>query len=302
MATKERPTPPIGTLAAIAAAFLFGATIGMVKLASALGAIAILGVRIVGATLFLTLLLLVFRKAEARSFFATTRAHFALISLSALLLGTAFFLFAWAFLHGQGRSIAQAYLLIPFTMFSAGWLFFAERPRPPQWFGVVLAAIGVTHALVSHRALSWVTIVQTLSLTGYFLIHRRLHRQGCTSMQLLVAEFWLLFPGAVACLVLEGRPLASFLFSWSGLAVIVGLWLVTTLAYISYIISNQYLSCAAFGMWGNLEPILIFLGSILFFGERIRQHDLLTYIPMFIGTLFVVCPGPFLHRLQPRLP
>jgi chloramphenicol-sensitive protein RarD len=205
-----------------------------------------------------------------------------------LLIGTAFFLFAWAFLHGDAAHVAQAYLLLPFSMSLTGLLLFGEQLRPLQWLGFGLAAVGVTHELTVHGVISWVTIVQTSSLTSYFVLHRYLHQRGCTPMQLLVAEFWLLFPVAIGCLWIEAARIKPFLSSIEGMAVMMGLWIVTALAYVSYIVSNRYLSCAAFGLWGNLEPVLILLGSVLLFGEPLHRSDLYTYLPMLLGTLLVV--------------
>ena len=260
----------------------------MVKLASAIGAIGILGIRISGAAILLTLVLTVCFREDAHSFFRRLRSNLPLIILATVLIGVGFFLFAWAFLNGYGTSIAQAYLLIPFAMLFGGCFLFDERLRPLQWLGCGVAATGVAHELVVHGGLSWVAMVQTLTMTGYFLVHRILHRYGCSPMQLLVAEFWLLFPIAILCVVVESAKIAPFLASIGGVAILVGLWTVTTLAYISYLISNRYLSCAAFGMWSNLEPILIVLASVLLFREPFPRSDLYTYVPMLIGSVLVV--------------
>ena len=280
--------PNIGTLAAIAAALLFWATIGMVKLAAAMGAIGILGVRISGTTVLLTLILTLFFRSDASTLVTQIRPNLPLVCCAALMIGTAFFLFAWALLNGHGLSVAQAYLLIPFSLIFGGRIFFHERLRRIQWLGVCFAGMGVMHELLAYGALSWVTLVQTFAVTGYLLLHRVLHRKGCSSIQLLVAEFWLLFPAAIALLMIDLAKVVPFLASLSGVVVVMGLLLVTTLAYLSYIISNQHLSCAAFGMWGNLDPILILLSSVLFFNSQMRWSDLLTYVPMLVGTVLVV--------------
>lgn len=284
----QPPIRHIGTFAAIAAAVFFTATIGMVKLAAEMGAIGILGIRITGTTFLLTLFLQVFFPSEASSLTVSLRSNPRLILLATGCIGTGFFLFAWAFLHGYGTSVAQAYLLFPFSMVFGGLMFFGERLRRHQWAGVCMAAIGVIHDLWVHTSLSWVTWVQAFVMTAYFLLHRVLHSRGVTSLQLLVGEFWLLMPLACICVVTQIERIQPFTTSLEGVFVIIGLWFITTLAYISYIVSNQYLSCAAFGMWGSLEPILILSLSVLFFDAHIESGDLFTYVPMFLGSLLVV--------------
>lgn len=278
----------IGLIAAIIAAIMFAATIAIIKISADMGAIGILGVRLFLGTCFLSIIMMCFYQHEALLLSKRIKENAGYLVLAASLLGTAFFLFAWAFLNGYGTSVGQSYLLLPFTMTLSGLFFFKEKLSRLQYIGMGIATLGIGHELYRHGAISWLTLIQTSALTIYFLMHRYLHKRHLTSMQLLVIEFWLLLPGAIFAIYSQIEKIAPYLTHPSGILIILLLGIITTVAYSAYIISNKYLSCTAFGMWSNLDPILIMAASVWLFGEKISSTELLfTYMPMLIGTVLV---------------
>lgn len=198
--------------------------------------------------------------------------------LSAHLIGAQMALFMWAPLHGKALEVSLGYFLLPLVMVLAGRLVYGERLNRWQQLAVLLAALGVMHAVWREGSLSWAAALVALGYPPYFMLRRWMRVEALPS---LWAETLLLVPFALY--LLAGEPVRSQLTQQPGLwwlLPLLGLLSATALA--SYLAASRRLPLGLFGLLGYLEPALLF-GVSLLLGERMMPGELWTYGPIWLA-------------------
>ena len=198
--------------------------------------------------------------------------------VSAHLIGAQMALFTWAPLHGRALEVSLGYFLLPLVMVLAGRVVYGERLNRWQQLAVLLAALGVGHAIWQGDSLSWAAALVALGYPPYFMLRRRLQVEALPS---LWAETLLLVPAAVW--LLAGEPVSAQLAQqqrlW-GLLPLLGVLSATALA--CYLAASRRLPLGLFGLLGYLEPALLF-GVSLLLGERMAPGAAWTYVPIWLA-------------------
>ena len=286
-----------GILLSITASVLFGALYYYALLLHPLQAMEILSWRMVLGLPVLTLLIWRLQAVPAmRAWFSRLRQQPLLIGgmlLSASLLGLQMGLFMWAPLHGQAMNVSLGYFLLPLSLVLTGRFVYGERLSTMQRLAVLLAAIGVAHALWQSGGLHWSTLLVQLYVP-YFMLHRRMRVSGLPAIWtetliLLPLAIWWLSDGRIVQQIAQ-RPELWLLLPLLGL--------MSGIALGSYLMASQRLPLGLFGLLGYLEPALLFVVSLLV-GERMGAGALLTYGPIWLALLMLGLEGLRRWRAQP---
>ena len=286
-----------GVLLSITASVLFGALYYYALLLHPLQAMEILSWRMVLGLPVLTLLIWRLQAVPAmRAWFSRLRQQPLLIGgmlLSASLLGLQMGLFMWAPLHGQAMNVSLGYFLLPLSLVLTGRFVYGERLSTMQRLAVLLAAIGVAHALWQSGGLHWSTLLVQLYVP-YFMLHRRMRVSGLPAIWtetliLLPLAIWWLSDGRIVQQIAQ-RPELWLLLPLLGL--------MSGIALGSYLMASQRLPLGLFGLLGYLEPALLFVVSLLV-GERMGAGALWTYGPIWLALLMLGLEGLRRWRAQP---
>ena len=286
-----------GILLSITASVLFGALYYYALLLHPLQAMEILSWRMVLGLPVLTLLIWRLQAVPAmRAWFSRLRQQPLLIGgmlLSASLLGLQMGLFMWAPLHGQAMNVSLGYFLLPLSLVLTGRLAYREVTSPLQRLAVLLAAIGVAHALWRSGGLHWSTLLVQLYVP-YFMLHRRMRVSGLPAIWtetliLLPLAIWWLSDGRIVQQIAQ-RPELWLLLPLLGL--------MSGIALGSYLMASQRLPLGLFGLLGYLEPALLFVVSLLV-GERMGAGALWTFGPIWLALLMLGLEGLRRWRAQP---
>lgn len=207
----------------------------------------------------------------------------AALPLSAALIGVQWFLFVWAPLTGHMLDVSLGYFLLPLAMVLVGRVFYGERLRPLQKIAVACAFAGVLHELWRSQAFSWVTLVTALGYPPYFMLRRWMRLDALSG---LILEMLVLAPLAI-WLILQWAPddaFGEFPRLWW---LVPGMALLGTIALAAMMASSRLLPLGLFGILSYVEPVLLFMVSLIFLGERFDSSQFLTYLPIWLAVVLV---------------
>lgn len=207
----------------------------------------------------------------------------AALPLSAALIGVQWFLFVWAPLTGHMLDVSLGYFLLPLAMVLVGRVFYGERLRPLQKIAVACAFAGVLHELWRSQAFSWVTLVTALGYPPYFMLRRWMRLDALSG---LILEMLMLAPLAV-WMILQWAP-ANVFDDFPRLWWLVpGMALLGTIALAAMMASARLLPLGLFGILSYVEPVLLFMVSLVFLGEQFDSAQFLTYLPIWLAVVLV---------------
>src|SRR5690606_9270215 len=158
-------------------------------------------------------------------------------------------------LHGYGLDVAMGYFLLPLVMVVAGRLFYGERLSLFQKAAVLLAALGVAHALIRVSAFSWATAVVRFGYPPYFMLRRELRMDavGGPWFDLVLSTrigLWLRSRQEVSVWAqFRGRPA-----SWA-MGPMLGA--ISSPALVFYPAASRRLPLGLFGILTYVEPVLL---------------------------------------------
>lgn len=247
-------------------------------------------------TLCLPVLALVIYRArgwhEIRTVYGRLRKElrlWPLLLLSAALIGTQLWLFAWAPLNQKGLDVSMGYFLLPLVMVLVGRVFYGERLSRTQTLAVLVAAVGVAHELLQSGSFSWVTALVMFGYPPYFIL-RRVLRMG--SLSALWFDMLFMMPGALFILLSQEM---SLLDQFSRFPRLFGqvplLGLISSAALVAYVSASRMLPLGLFGILGYVEPVLLFWVSVLFLNETISYQAWFTYVPIWIAVVLIAAEG-----------
>jgi len=223
-------------------------------------------------------------------------AHLAAAVFAGLMMGFQLGLFGWAPLHGVSQQVAMGYFLMPLMMVLAGRFLFHEKISRVRAIAVFCAAFGVCAELIKSGGFSWVSLAIMLGMPLYFIVKDKL---TTSPLSMLMVEQIVVLPIAVGILMYQDWT-PEYFAAEGGKAwlMILGLGLISGCSLLFYIAASKKLPFALFGMLGYVEPLLIFLVSLIL-GESFTRQDLWTYVPIWIAILFLIADG-WLHLRKDR--
>jgi chloramphenicol-sensitive protein RarD len=276
-----------GVLLSVVASVLFALIPGYVQHLAPLDGIQVFAQRVLWSIPAVLLLVTLSRQwAVLRAATARLRSEpwlLAALPMTALLMGIQWALFVWAPLAGRMLEVSLGYFLLPLAMVLVGRLFYGERLRPLQRLAVACAFAGVAHELWRSEAFSWVVLVTVLGYPPYFMLRRWMCLDALSGF---VLEMLVLASLAVWLILVWGPP-AVFEAAPQLWWLLPGLGLLSALAFAAMMTSSRLLPLGLFGILSYVEPVLLFLGALLFLGESFDHGQWLTYLPIWLAVLLV---------------
>lgn len=202
-------------------------------------------------------------------------------------LGVQLWLFMWAPLHGRALQVSLGYFLLPLTMLLTGRIVYKERLSRLQNLAAICAAFGVTNELIQVGSFSWETMLVAFGYPCYFVLRQKMGSNNLGGLWfdmalLLPAGLWFVHAGAVGFTGIVDHTALYFLIPLLGL--------LSVVALIFYMVASQTLSLSLFGLLGYVEPVLLVFVALLL-GEQIKNHEWLTYIPIWMAVLLLIVEG-----------
>ncbi|MCF7522225.1 EamA family transporter RarD [Neisseria sp. ZJ106] len=216
--------------------------------------------------------------------------------LTTPIIASQLWLFMWAPVNGEGINVAMGYFLFPLAMMLAGRIWLKERLNRLQSCAVLLAAAGVGWQLVHSGAFSWATLWVCGTYPVYYLLRRRF---GIPSLIGLTIDLALIAPCMLVYILLSSESLAV-IAAHPQLAVwIVLLGINSALAMYLNLQANQMLPVVIFGMLSYLEPILLFVLSVVLLNETVSSQDWIGYGLIWSGLCLLLLQG-LLYGIRQR--
>lgn len=240
--------------------------------------------RVLWSAFFLLIVLALRRQMfEALGHFLNPRLALALV-VSGLLIGSNWFVYAYAVLHHQTLEASLAYFIGPLITALFGRVFFAERLAAYHVAALVCGCAGVLWQLVFLDHVPWIALVLavTFSLYGVAKKHVRL-----PALQGLWLETLILLPvlWSLARFVPAWDTRATFAFAEQPviMAMLVGLGITTTVPLVLFSEAAQTLPLVAMALLQYLSPSIKFAVAVLFLGESLSAQKLVSYGLVWVG-------------------
>ena len=203
---------------------------------------------------------------------------------AASLMGVQWFMFVWAPLTGHMLDLTLGYFLMPLVLVLAGRLFYNEYLRKLQRIAVFCAVLGMLHELWRVGGFSWVTIVCAVGYPPYFMLRRWMGFDAFTGFFL---EMLVMSPVAIY-LIINFAPPQVFIESPQLWYLLPGLGLLSTLAFAAMLGASRLLPLGLLGILSYVEPVLLFLFSVLWIGEAVESGQWITYVPIWLAVFLVI--------------
>ncbi|MDQ5898300.1 MAG: chloramphenicol-sensitive protein RarD [Pseudomonadota bacterium] len=137
-----------------------------------IGALEVLGHRIVWSLLFLVGVLGVRRQWGWLRPALADRRVLGRFAATALLIAANWFIYIWAVSSGRVIESSLGYFISPLVNVLTGWLVLKERLRPLQWLAVALASAGVVWLTLAQGAAPWIALALAATFASYGLLRK----------------------------------------------------------------------------------------------------------------------------------
>lgn len=219
------------------------------------------------------------------------------LPLSSLLLGIQLWLFLWAPLHGHAMNVSLGYFMMPLVMVLIGHFYYKDTLSNWQKGAVLLAFLGVVHAVFQAGGFAWTSLLVCLGYPYYFVLRTQFktdHLGGLWFDMLLMLPVALYFAAA-------GQGFDAMLGMNTSLPLlIILLGVLSASALVAYILSSKLLPFSLFGLLGYVEPVLLVLVAFLI-GENIAEKEWPTYIAIWLALALLALGGLLgLHKQSKR--
>ncbi len=286
-AAKESETPQtFGAIAAISAYIAWGLLPLYWKLFDRVPAAQVLDHRILWSAALTCVWLAVTSKLPEVRAVARDLRRLGLVTLTALLLASNWFVYIWAIQVDRVLETSLGYFITPLANVALGTVFLRERLRPWQWVSVIIACIGVLNECVHVNTIPWVALSLALTFSVYGLLKKISPIPPVTA---LAVEMLLLAPFAAVHVTIahvEGNgafgttSYTNTLLAFTGLA--------TALPLIWFTYGARRLRFSTLGLFQYLAPSCQFVLAILVFRESLGLVQLLTFASIWIALLIYI--------------
>jgi chloramphenicol-sensitive protein RarD len=183
--------------------------------------------------------------------------------------------------------VSLGYFILPLSLILTGRIVFGERLTRFQSIAAALGFLGIANELIQVGSLSWPALVINIGYPIYFVLRRklRINNMGGLWFEALLTlplALWFVWQGFD-----QQNPFTVNSNLWF---LVAGLGLISTSALICHVMSSRYLPMGLFGLLGYVEPVLL-VGVSLLLGETIKDHEWLTFIPIWLAVGLLAAEG-----------
>lgn len=298
--SARRPADPsteftTGSLFALAAYGAWGFSPLFWRLLGDFAPLEQLGWRVTFAmAIFLTFLGLQGRFGQLRAALGDRRMLRA-FSVSALLIGTNWFLYVYSVDRERVLEASLGYFINPLLNVVLGMLFLGERLRRWQWVAVALAAVGVAIMTLGAGTFPWIA----LALAGSFGLYG-LVRKVAPAGPLLGSnvETLLLLPlslGVVIWMLARGESSApgSDAGTWALLA---ATGAITAVPLLCFSAAARRLPLSTLGFFQYIAPTGQFLLAVMVFREPFSRNTLVAFLCIWAALVVFTLEGQLARR------
>ncbi len=246
---------------------------------------AILGHRILWATLTLALIHTLRRTWSQLAQASRSRRVLAYELASALMIGANWWVFLWALSVDQGVEASLGYFMTPIVSVCLGLGFLGERLRPMQWVAVALSIVGVGWLTVQVGSLPWVAVVLAVTF-GLYGLFRKV--SGVNSIDGLSIEVGALAVPALISLVWLGRTGTVVIPEPAQMVLLVGAGAVTVVPLLLFAAATRLSTLSVVGLLQFINPTLQFLVAVVLFDEVLERARLLGFIVIWIALVVLM--------------
>lgn len=279
-----------GVIYAISAYLMWGIAPIYFKYLHGVAALEILGHRIVWSFVFLAILIHTRKQWGMVQQTIRLRRKWALLSVTALLVGANWLIFIWAINNDHLLDASLGYYINPLLNVILGMLFLGERLRRLQWFAVFLATVGVAIQLIVFGSIPIVAIGLAITFGLYGLLRKKVAVDSQTG---LFIETLMLLPLALIYLLLIAQSPTSNMFinslSMNGLLMLAGI--VTTLPLLCFAGAATRLRLSTLGFFQYIGPSIMFVLATVFYGEPLTLDKLVTFAFIWLALVVFSADG-----------
>jgi len=288
-----------GFILAFTAYFIWGIAPVYFKLLQQVPALEILAHRVIWSFFFMLILLSVSRHWKQVRQIAATPKKIALLLVTALLVGGNWLLFIWAINHGRILEASLGYFINPLVNVVLGMIFLGERFRRLQWLAVTLALAGVAIQLWVFGSLPVIGLGLAGTFAFYGLLRKKISVDAQTGM--LIETLWLLPVAAIYLFGFAHTPTSNLALNpWSLDLLLVAAGIITTVPLLCFTAAAARLKFSTLGFFQYINPTLMFILAVVFYGESITQTQLLTFGFIWAGLLCFISDAIYQQRRMTR--
>lgn len=263
------------------------------------GAMEILGHRIVWSALFL--LALIGLKRQWSWIRAVPRTTYLLLFGGAVLLALNWGVYIWAVNAGHIVDTALGYFINPLLNVVIGVMVLGERMRLLQWVAVGVATIGVLYVTVQQGSLPWIALVLAVSFSLYGLVKKKV--AGVTAIQgLMIETLWLALPAAgfLFYAATDAAPDVRFTALDGGtILLLIGTGLATSIPLVLFGAAAQRIPLSTLGILQYLAPSIAFVIGITIYDEEVSTVMLTGFVFVWVALVVYSVDSLRAARMQP---
>lgn len=300
MNAPDRRDPRIGIALGAGAYTLWGGLPLFLKLLVGVPALQILAHRVVWSLVLLAGVATLLGRWPAIAARARDSRVLIMLAASALLIATNWLTYIWAVLDGQVLAASLGYFINPLVNVALGVAVLGERLRRLQGIAVVIAAVGVAAMVLSGAGGIWLSLIMAISFGLYGLVRKLAPVDAFagllieTALLAPLAFGWLLWSAEQGEAAFGREPGLDALLALSGV--------VTATPLLMFAAAARRMRYATLGLLQYIAPTLLFLQSVLLFGERMTAVHIFTFACIWIGLAIYAFDGLHGARIEPQPP
>lgn len=258
-----------GLFCSLLASALFGYLYYFTTLLTPLSGLDALGFRILFMLPAVVVVLFLFKQQKnLLALFARIKQQpylLLVIICNAAMMGFQMWLYLWAPNNGSAVEVTVGYLLLPLVLVAFGKFLFKETISRYKAMAIFAAALGVLLNIVLTGKMSWESLAVGLGYALYFVSRKWFKINDLATFTL---EVIFMFPFCLYMVLQVDLPAAAAINANIYLLVFL-LGLISSVAFIAYILASNWLPINLLGLLGYLETVAMLFIS-LYIGETIQ--------------------------------
>lgn len=293
-----------GTIYALSAYTLWGLLPIYWLLVDQVPAVEILSHRIIWSFFFMTVLLIVEKKASiisvAMMHFIRNPKQLLFLILASLLISVNWLTYIWAVTNGHVVESSMGYYINPLVSILLGIIFLKERLNRWQMMAILLAACGVIVQTIGFGHFPWIALALALSFGFYALTKKMIVMDAALE---LTFETLCMLPAAfIYLLPLQLNGSAAFANgSWIQTVLLIGAGVVTAVPLLLFAEGAQRISLTMIGFLQYVSPTLTLLIGLFIFHESFSMVQFFSFAFIW-AALIVFSLGSLPLSKRRRLP